>query len=80
MLNRALSKLTLEEASGLLEKHKVPCRRVNDLRSMFEGRTASELELVERVGSKRFVRSPVRSSKNNMAPLTEPPLLNQHGA
>ena len=47
MLNSALSSLSLEEASQVLEEHRVPCGRVNDLEGMFEGRTARELELVE---------------------------------
>jgi crotonobetainyl-CoA:carnitine CoA-transferase CaiB-like acyl-CoA transferase len=46
---------------------------------MFEGRTAQELQLVNKIGTKQFVRSPVRSSKNNMAPLSEPPSINEHG-
>ena len=54
----------------------MPCGRVNDLRSMFEGKTARELQLVERVGSKKFVRSPVRTNKNNMEKISSPPGLN----
>lgn len=35
MLNKVLSKYTLDEVSDLLESNKVPCGRVNDLKSMF---------------------------------------------
>lgn len=43
MLNAVLSKYELGEVSELLEKNKVPCGRVNDLKSMFEGKIAKEL-------------------------------------
>lgn len=67
MLNDALRKFTLEEVSSLLEEYKVPCGRVNDLKSMFEGKTAKELELVQQIGSKKFIRSPIRTDGNKMA-------------
>lgn len=67
MLNSALSNYDLSEVSEVLEKYKVPCGRVNDLKSMFEGKIAKELELVQKLGGKQFVRSPIRTNKNNMA-------------
>ena len=73
MLNAALAEYTLQEASALLEEHRVPCGRVNDLKSMFEGKTAKELNLVEQIGTKKFIRSPIRTDKDKMAGLTEPP-------
>ena len=74
-----MAEFTLEEASTILEDYKVPCGRVNDLKSMFEGKTAKELKLVEKIGTKQFIRSPIRTDKDNMAKLTEPPKLNQQG-
>ena len=67
-----------EEVIKRLEGCKVPCGRVNDLRSMFEGQIAKELGLVCQVGGSKFVRSPVRTNKENMAEMTVPPDLNEH--
>lgn len=79
LLNARLSQMTVEEVVEALERHKVPCGRVNDLHSLFTSQTASELGLVEQVGTQRFVRSPIRTDRDNMAPLTPPPALNQDG-
>jgi crotonobetainyl-CoA:carnitine CoA-transferase CaiB-like acyl-CoA transferase len=49
------------------------------LHSLFTSRTATELGLIEQVGSQRFVRSPIRTDQDNMAPVTAPPALNQDG-
>jgi len=35
--------------------------------------------LVERIGTKQFVRSPIRTNKDNMQPVTAPPTINQNG-
>ena len=35
--------------------------------------------MVEEIGGKKFVRSPIRTHRDNMADLKEPPGLNEHG-
>lgn len=73
MLNEALSEYTMEQAIDLLERNKVPCGRVNDIKSLFEGKTAKELELVTNVEGKRFVRSPIRAGENIISEIQVPP-------
>jgi len=33
---------------------------------LFEGKTVGELGMVNKVGDKKFVRSPIRTNKNNI--------------
>lgn len=76
MLNEALAEYTMEQAIDLLERNKVPCGRVNDIKSLFEGKTAKELELVTNVSGKRFVRCPIRASENVINDVQVPPKIN----
>lgn len=79
MLNEALAEYTMEQAIEILERNKVPCGRVNDIKSLFEGKTAKELELVTTVEGKRFVRSPIRASEKIISDIEVPPKIDENG-